>query len=104
MHYAQATYYDPVHAQFTDFKPFWEFVAGPINAGTFGPNEDDRTFGPDIKYVSVPPGNKQNRAPAVGQQYFGIAKVDGATEAMTVTLKDVDDRALWSTTLQPKMG
>ena len=23
-------------------------MAGPINAGTFGPNEIDRTFGPDI--------------------------------------------------------
>jgi len=27
--------------------------------------------------------------------------IDGATEVMTVTLKDVDDHALWSTTLEP---
>src|SRR5207247_35474 len=46
VHYAQSTYYDPGRAQFADFTPFWEFVAGPINAGTFGPNAIDRTFGP----------------------------------------------------------
>ena len=36
----------PGRAAFTDFDPFWEFVAGPINAGTFGPNALDPTFGP----------------------------------------------------------
>ena len=102
VHYAQATYYDPVRAQFTDFKPFWEFVAGPINAGTFGPNDVDRTFGPDIKYVSVPAGNKQNRAPAVGQQYFGVAKVDGATETMRVALHDLTGKELYKVDLAPE--
>src|SRR5262249_16099631 len=60
VHYASATYYDPTRAQFADFTPFWEFVAGPINAGTFGPGEIDRTFGPDLKYRSLPTGTKQN--------------------------------------------
>jgi alkaline phosphatase D len=32
VHYAAAHYYDPTKAQFTDFNPFWEFVAGPLNA------------------------------------------------------------------------
>src|SRR5262249_37072419 len=54
VHYASAIYYDPARAAFSDFTPFWEFVAGPINAGTFGPGEIDRTFGPDVRYVSVP--------------------------------------------------
>ena len=35
---------------------------------------------------------------------FGQVAIDGATQVMTVTLKDVDDRALWSTTLEPKLG
>jgi hypothetical protein len=30
--------------------------------------------------------------------------IDGTTQVMTVTLKDVDDTALWSTTLEPKLG
>ncbi|HJY77308.1 MAG TPA: alkaline phosphatase D family protein, partial [Burkholderiales bacterium] len=38
VHYAAAHYYDPAKAQFTDFAPFWEFVAGPMHAGGFGPN------------------------------------------------------------------
>ena len=29
-------------AQFQDFDPFWEFVSGPIHAGTFGPASSTR--------------------------------------------------------------
>ncbi len=29
---------------FRDFDPFWEFVAGPLNASTFGPNTMDGTL------------------------------------------------------------
>jgi len=32
----RAHFYDPAKAQFTDFDAFWEFVSGPLNAGTFG--------------------------------------------------------------------
>ena len=39
VHYAAAHHYDPARAAFTDFDPFWEFVAGPLNAGTFGPGQ-----------------------------------------------------------------
>ena len=34
VHYAAAHHYDPQRAQFKDFDPFWEFVAGPLHAGT----------------------------------------------------------------------
>src|SRR5262249_55808269 len=71
VHYAAAIHYEPGRARFTNFTPFWEFVAGPIHAGTFGPNEVDRTFGPEVKYQSVPDGMKQNRPPPAGRQYFG---------------------------------
>jgi len=40
------TTYSPERGRFTEFDPFWEFVAGPLHAGAFGPNELDRTFGP----------------------------------------------------------
>ena len=46
VHYAAAHHSDPQRAQFKDFDPFWEFVAGPLHAGTYGPNELDATFGP----------------------------------------------------------
>jgi len=102
VHYTQATYYNPARARFTDFTPFWEFVSGPINAGTFGPNELDLTFGPEIRYASAPAGMKQNRSPAEGMQYFGIVKIDGATEAMTVSLNDLKGDTLFRVSLDPE--
>ena len=48
VHYTAAHRYDPNRAQFQEFAPFWEFVSGPLNAGTFGPNELDATFGPEV--------------------------------------------------------
>jgi alkaline phosphatase D len=101
VHYASATYYDPARARFTEFIPFWEFVAGPPNAGTFGPGEIDRTFGPDVKYSSAPPGMKQNRPPSDGMQYFGLAKIDRATQVLTVSLNDVTGKALYSVDVKP---
>jgi alkaline phosphatase D len=104
VHYAAAHYYDPNKAQFQDFEPFWEFVAGPFNAGTFGPNELDNTFGPEVKFVKAPDAGKQNLPPSDGMQFFGHVQIEGKTGRMTVTLRDRADIALWSTTLDPKLG
>ena len=46
MHYTAAHHYDPARAVFTDFEPFWEFVSGPLHAGTWSPGQLDNTFGP----------------------------------------------------------
>ncbi len=54
VHYTAAHYYDPAKAQFQDFNPFWEFVSGPLHAGTFGPNDLDMTFGPELKFIKAP--------------------------------------------------
>jgi alkaline phosphatase D len=105
VHYTAAHYYDPSLAQFQDFEPFWEFVSGPIHAGTFGPNALDNTFGPQLKFIKAPTKEQgQNLSPALGLQFFGQVAIDGPSGVMTVTLKDWDDRALWSTQLDPKMG
>jgi alkaline phosphatase D len=101
VHYAAAHYYDPNKAQFQDFDPFWEFVSGPLHAGTFGPNELDNTFGPEVKFVKAPGADHQNLPPSAGMQFFGHVKIDGRTEQLTVTLRDREDAALWSTTLDP---
>jgi alkaline phosphatase D len=95
VHYASATHYRPERARFTDFEPFWEFVGGPINAGTFGPGEIDKTFGPDVKFVSIPPDMKQNRPPSEGYQFFGIGRIDARTGALTVSLHGIDGRTLY---------
>lgn len=86
VHYAAAHYYDPEKAQFNDFLPFWEFVAGPLHAGTFGPGTLDNTFGPQVKFTGIPPGMAPNRGPAEGFQFFGEVQVSAATRAMTVSL------------------
>src|SRR5690606_13794401 len=39
VHYTAAHYYDPNRARVQDFDPFWEFVSGPLNAGSFGPGQ-----------------------------------------------------------------
>src|SRR5262245_626842 len=54
VHYTAAHYYDPGKAVFQDFEPFWEFVSGPLHAGTFGPNQLDNTFGPQLMYIKAP--------------------------------------------------
>jgi alkaline phosphatase D len=101
VHYCAAHYYDPAKAQFTDFAPFWEFVAGPLNAGTFGPGEMDDTFGPQVKFNGIPKDMKQNRSPKDGFQFFGAVKIDGKTEAMTVGLHDIAGKKLFSVDLPP---
>jgi len=102
VHYTAAHYYNPDKAQFQDFDPFWEFVSGPIHAGTFGPNDLDATFGPEVKFVKAPGADKQNLSPAAGYQFFGHVKIAADTGVMTVTLRDADDAALWSVDLDPK--
>ena len=103
VHYAAAHYYDPNKARFQDFEPFWEFVSGPIHAGTWAPSPLDNTFGPQAVFQKgCTPEQGENLAPCFGLQFFGHVAIDDATEVMTVTLKDVEDRDLWSTRIEPK--
>src|SRR6266702_4497179 len=104
MHYTAAHYYDPNKAQFQEFEPFWEFISGPLHAGTWGPGELDNTFGPRAVYQKGA-GEEQgeNLAPSFGLQFFGHVSIDGVTEVMTVTLKDVDNRDLWATRIEPSL-
>jgi alkaline phosphatase D len=100
MHYTAAHLYDPNKAVFQDFEPFYEFVSGPLHAGTWAPGILDNTFGPQVLYANGCEG--ENLAPCFGKQFFGHVAIDGTTQAMTVTLKDVADRALWSIEIPPQ--
>ncbi len=101
VHYCAAHHYDPSRAKFTDFDPFWEFVAGPLNAGTFGPGTLDATFGPEVKFTGIPPGMKGNRPPSDGFQFFGTLRADARTKALTVRLHNVAGDVLYSVQLPP---
>jgi len=94
VHYAAAHHYAPERARFTDFEPFWEFVAGPMHAGTFGPNALDATFGPEVRFAS--PAPKPNRPPSDNLQFYGTLDVDPVTRALTAAIHDVTGRRLWS--------
>ncbi|MCX7279034.1 MAG: alkaline phosphatase D family protein [Burkholderiales bacterium] len=100
VHYTAAHYFDPAKAQFNDFAPFWEFVSGPLNSGSFGPNKVDDTFGMQVVYQKAPP--EQNTAPSAGYQFFGQVDIDAKTKVMTVTLKDLTGASLYAKTLAPQ--
>ena len=100
MHYTAAHFYDPNRGVFQDFEPFWEFVSGPLHAGTWGPAPLDNTFGPAVMFQKGCNAEQgENLAPCFGLQFFGLVDIDGTSQAMTVTLKDVDNRDLWSVSI-----
>jgi alkaline phosphatase D len=99
VHYCAAHYYDPQKAQYKEFAPFWEFVSGPLNAGSFGPNALDNTFGPQVIFQKAPPA--ANFSPFAGLQFFGQVDIDGRTGVMTVTLKDLSGASVFTQKLQP---
>ncbi len=99
VHYTAALHYTPDRAAFKDFDQFWEFVAGPANAGTFGPNGTDGTFGPEVVFQKVPPAGQSNLPPSAGYQFFGRVTIDGWSRALTVELRDASGTVLWSNQL-----
>src|SRR5262245_10304243 len=103
VHYSAAHYYDPAKAQFTDFDPFWEFVSGPLHAGTSAPGKLDDTFGPQLTYISVPEGLKSNRPPTEGLQFFGVLKINGRSEVLSASLIDITGKKLFKVDLQPEI-
>lgn len=104
VHYAAAHFYDPGRAQFKDFSPFWEFVAGPLNAGSFGPNTTDGTFGLQVVFSKAPPAGQANLSPYAGLQFFGEVNIDRKTRELTVDLKDLYGTSVFSKTLRAKPG
>ncbi|TDD31542.1 alkaline phosphatase [Actinomadura sp. KC06] len=100
VHYTAAHFYDPSKAGFSDFDPFWEFVSGPLNAGAFGPNKLEGTFGAQLKFAQ--PAPQANTSPADGYQFFGDVEIDAHTGTLTVHLRDLDGKALYSQALTPR--
>ncbi|WP_286960367.1 alkaline phosphatase D family protein [Arsenicicoccus sp. UBA7492] len=100
VHYCAAHYYDPAKAAFTDFDGFHEFVAGPISAGGFGPNQMDATFGPQVLFQGVP--RHANQSPRDQRaMFFGYTEVDRAG-TMTVSLRNGLGQVLYTKELAPQ--
>ncbi|QOR37313.1 alkaline phosphatase [Billgrantia diversa] len=102
VHYTAAHHYSPERAGFQEFAPFWEFVSGPLHAGTFGPGELDATFGPEVVFQKAPPDGRANLSPAEGYQFFGQVDLNGESETLTVTLMDAAGEALHRQVLEPQ--
>ena len=100
VHYCAAHYYDPAQAAFADFSGFWEFVAGPLHAGSFGPNKLDKTFGPTVVFERAPA--VANASPYAGYQFFGEINIDAQSKALTVDLIDIDGVSRYQRTLAPQ--
>jgi alkaline phosphatase D len=99
VHYASVHHYAPERAAFLDFDPFWEFVAGPMHAGTFGPNTLDGTFGPEVIFQSPAPA--PNRPPSDDLQFFGTLDLDPRTQSLTASIFNRQGVRLWSREIPP---
>ena len=99
VHYAAAHYYDPTVAASSDFNGFWEFIAGPLNAGSFGPNTMDGTFGPQVVFAKAPPAGQSNLSPYAGLQFFGDVNIDKTSKAITIDFRDINGDSVYSKTL-----
>ncbi|MCE9579556.1 MAG: alkaline phosphatase D family protein [Deltaproteobacteria bacterium] len=88
VHFAAAHRCDPARAGFTDFDPCWQFIAGPIHAGTFRSGPLDRTFGPEVAFEWMPAPDTNNLPPWDGLQSFGT--IDVTRDALGVALVGID--------------
>jgi alkaline phosphatase D len=104
VHYCAAHHYDPTRAAYTEFDAFWEFVSGPLHAGSFGPNTLDGTFGPQVMFSKAPPPGQVNLSPLAGLQFFGEVNIDPGTGGFTVDMRDIGGQSIYSTTLMPRRG
>ncbi|RYX93568.1 MAG: alkaline phosphatase [Comamonadaceae bacterium] len=92
VHYTAAHYFNPELAAYKDFLPFWEFISGPINSGSYGPFNPDATFGNQVKYSRASP--VRGASPFAGYQFFGEVEIDPQSRAMTVRLCDIEGAVL----------
>jgi alkaline phosphatase D len=100
VHYCAAHHYSPERAAFTDFDPFWEFVAGPIAAGSFGPNAMDGTFGPEVVFSKA--GRFPGESPRDGgNQFFGHVQL-GGDDTFTASLRNANGAVVFSKVLAPE--
>lgn len=100
VHYAAAHHYHPERAAVTAFDPFWEFVAGPLHAGSFPAGPLDDTFGPQVDFYGGPASDDGvNLAPSAGHQYFGQVDINGISGELTVQIVNRNGETRYTRTL-----
>ena len=103
VHYAAAHHFHPSRAVYQDFLPFWEFIAGPLNAATLRPHRLDRTFGPERVYLSMPEDRKgAGKSPLYGEQFFGVIDVNPEGLSLDVMIYNLEGERLYTKTLHAR--
>ena len=102
MHYTAAHHYDPNRAAFRISNRSGS--SSPARCMRAPGRRPRSTIRSGRKRCSrrAAAGAGENLAPCFGLQFFGRVDIDGKTEVMTVTLKDVDNRDLWSVDIEPR--
>ena len=77
-------------------------MAGPLNAGSFGPNALDNTFGPQLVFQKAP--SAQNTSPLAGFQFFGEMRVDPRGRTLNVAFVDINGATVFARSLEPAHG
>ena len=103
VHYAAAYHFHPERAVWKKFLPFWEFIAGPLHAGTFSPTQPpDPTFGPKEVFLGVPHDLSPNRPPSDNLQFYG--KMQATRSHLKVSLHQRLGRSIYSVEIPSAAG
>ena len=96
VHYAAAHHFHPDRAVYQRFSPFWEFIAGPLNAATLRPHRLDPTFGPRRVYLSIPEDRSgRGHSPLYGEQFFGLLDAVEGGQILRVSIYNLDGERLF---------
>jgi alkaline phosphatase D len=99
LHYGAATHYSPARGTFKEFDPFWEFMAGPWNAGTGKLHKLDPTFGARSEWESITRETRRHASPAEGHQFYGLIEIASGSGELTVSFHDQEQKLLHRQTL-----
>ncbi len=101
LHYATATHYGPTEGVYKDFDPFWEFMAGPLHAGTGTLHGLDPTFGARTEWASIDKDLPRHAPPSEGHQFFGMVEIDGHSRDLRVKFYDQRGSELYTQLVRP---
>jgi alkaline phosphatase D len=62
------------------------------------------TFGPEVRFLGIPPGMKPNRPPSERLQFYGLLAVDGRAGVLEGELRNRDGALLHRFGLEPDLS
>ncbi len=104
MHYTAAHHYDPEPRGVPGFRAVLGIRLRPAACRHLGPGAARQHLwaAGALFQKGCTAEQGENLAPCFGLQFFGRVDIDGRRGSMTVTLKDVGDKDLWSVRIEPE--